>query len=161
ASPADIDTIEQLLQVLDQNDSPEEVALVAKPRLIYVEHTSASEVASVVKQVYSDRLQTASGGGGGQPNPAELFLALRGGGGGRNNRGGNRQQDEVSKMTVGVDERNNALVVAAPDPLFLQVKDLVKELDQPFTEPHETTKLVALKNPEVMKSALLSVLGEQ
>ncbi len=36
ASSADLDTIEQLLKVVDQPDSPEDLALVSKPRLIPV-----------------------------------------------------------------------------------------------------------------------------
>ncbi len=83
ASPADVDTIDQLLHVLDQPDSPEDVALVPKPRLIYVNNTTADAVADVVKQVYSNRLEGAAGQN--QPfNPAIMFQqALRGGRGGR------------------------------------------------------------------------------
>jgi hypothetical protein len=159
ASPADVDTIEQLLHVLDQSASPEEVALVTKPRLIPVYNTTASTVADVVKQIYGDRL-TGSAGEQRQISPAEFFTAIRGGGRGRNNQS---QGEELPKMSIGVDERNNALVVDAPDSLFNEVKDLVTQLDQPSSEDRETTRLVTLKatNPESMKAMLLSVLGDQ
>ncbi len=160
ASPADVDTIEQLLHVLDQSASPEEVALVTKPRLIPVYNTTASTVADVVKQIYGDRL-TGSAGEQRQISPAEFFTAIRGGGrGGRNTQS---QGEELPKMSIGVDERNNALVVDAPDSLFNEVKDLVTQLDQPSSEDRETTRLVTLKatNPESMKAMLLSVLGDQ
>ena len=67
-------------------------------------------------------------------------------------------------MTVSVDKRNNALVVAAPDSLFYEVKALVTQIDQPFTEPHETTRIISLKagtSPSAMKTAFLAVLGDQ
>ena len=67
-------------------------------------------------------------------------------------------------MTVSVDKRNNALVVAAPDSLFYEVKALVTQIDQPFTEPHETTRIISLKagtSPSAMKTAFMAVLGDQ
>ncbi|HEY2759234.1 MAG TPA: secretin N-terminal domain-containing protein, partial [Pirellulales bacterium] len=164
ANPADIDTIEQLLKVIDQPDSPEEVSLTPKPRMIYIENTTAEEVANMVRSVYSDRLATAAGQQ--QFNPADFVQALRGGGRGR---GGNRNSGgggdaEPSKMTVSVDTRNNALVVAAPDTLFFEVKALVAQFDQPFTEARETTRIISLRSgtsPSAIKTALMSVLGEQ
>ncbi len=160
ASPSDVDTIDQLLHVIDQPDSPEEVALVPKPRLIYVNNTTADSVADVVKQVYSTRLEGAAAGGQNQFNPAMLFQqALRGGRGGR----GGQQQEEPSKMSIGVDERNNALVVAAPDPLFHEVEDLVAKLDQESAGDKVTTSIVHVSSTsgDAMKTALLAVLGDQ
>ncbi|HEY2826548.1 MAG TPA: secretin N-terminal domain-containing protein, partial [Pirellulales bacterium] len=83
------------------------------------------------------------------------------GGRGRSNQAG--AAEELPKMSIGVDERNNALVVDASDSMFNEVKELVKQLDMPAAEDRETTRLVTLKatNPESMKSMLLSVLGDQ
>jgi hypothetical protein len=66
-------------------------------------------------------------------------------------------------MSIGVDERNNALVVAAQDPLFNEVRLLVEQLDQPSDASRETTRVVTLKrtNPDSVKSALVSLLGDQ
>ena len=72
ASPIDIDTIEQLLKVIDQPDSPEEVSITPKPRMIYVQNCEADEVATTVKSVYANRLE----GGQGQQqqfNPADII----------------------------------------------------------------------------------------
>src|SRR5262249_39262928 len=123
ASPADIDVIEQLLKVIDKDDSGEDIALNAKPRTIPVDNTNASSVAEIIKTVYANRME-GSGGQQGQQNPQAAFIQAlagggrggRGGNGGRGGRGGNAE-DELPKMTVGVDERNNALIVAAPDSL--------------------------------------------
>ncbi len=158
ASPADVDTIEQLLHVLDQPTSPEDVALVTRPRMIPVYNTTADSVADVIKQIYADRL-TGSAGDQRQISPAEFFTAIRGGRG----RSNQNQGEELPKMSIGVDERNNALVVDASDSLFNEVKELVGQLDMPSGEDRETTRLVTLKstNPESMKAMLLSVLGDQ
>ena len=78
ASAIDIDTIEQLLKVIDQPDSPEEVSITPKPRMIYVQNCEADDVATTVKNVYANRLE----GGQGQQqqfNPADLFQAATGG----------------------------------------------------------------------------------
>lgn len=157
ASPADVDTIEQLLHVLDQSASPEDVALVTRPRMIPVLNTTADSVADVVKQIYADRL-TGAAGDQRQISPVEFFTAIRGGR--RNNQS---PAEDLPKMSIGVDERNNALVVDAPDSLFNEVKELVGQLDMPSAEDRETTRLVTLKatNPESMKTMLLSVLGDQ
>jgi type II secretory pathway component GspD/PulD (secretin) len=48
AKPADLDTVEQLLRVLDQRVGPEEVEADLRPRLIPVQHTAAAEIAQVV-----------------------------------------------------------------------------------------------------------------
>ena len=167
ANATDIDTIEQLLKVIDQPDSPEEVTITPKPQMIYVVNSEAEDVANVVRSVYANRLETAAGQQQ-QFNPAQFFQAVaggRGGRGGRNNRnGGGGADNEPAKMTVSVDKRNNALVVAAPDSLFNEVKTLVRQIDLPFTESRETTRIISLKagtSPSAMKTALMAVLGDQ
>ena len=167
ANAADLDIVEQLLEVIDQEASPEDVQTVAKPRLIPVFYTSAEEIANVVKQVYASRIAGASGGGGQQqrqPSPEEFMQALRGGG--RNSRGGRGSggrsaQDEQQTMTVGVDTRSNSIVIAAPEPLFQEVKLLVDQLDQAGAEEAETMRVVTLKSasPELVQRAITSITG--
>ena len=91
--------------------------------MIPVYNTQAEEVANVVRQVYQDRLVTASGTGGGfnQPNPAQFIMALQAARGGRG-RGAAAEArraaaEEPVKMSIGVDARTNSLVVSAPDAL--------------------------------------------
>ncbi len=135
----------------------------AKPRLIPVYNTSATAVATVVKEVYKDRLEGSGGGGGGgggQPNPEDLMRmmrgAMRGGGGGD-------AEPEPDKMSIGVDERSNSLVVRASDPLFEQVETLVKQLDEEGLEKPQATQVVRLKgtNSAALKSAITSLLGDK
>jgi type II secretory pathway component GspD/PulD (secretin) len=164
ANATDLDTVEQLLEVIDQEASPEDVQTVAKPRLIPVFYTSAAEIAEVVKQVYASRIAGAGGGGGQQrqPSPEEFIQALRGGGrNSRGGRGGRSAQDQEQTMTVGVDSRSNSIVVAAPEPLFQEVKLLVEQLDQAGAEEAETMRVVTLKSasPELVQRAIVSITG--
>jgi len=160
-SPADLDSIEQLLEVLDQQDAPETL-VSPKPRMIPVMNTKAADVAEVVKQVYQDRI---AGGAGGQqqrqPSPEDFIRAMRGGGG-RGERGGARgAAEEASKMSIGVDARTNSLVVSASQPLFEEVEQLVKTLDQATESTAQSMRVVTLKrsNPQSVHQALSAMMG--
>jgi type II secretory pathway component GspD/PulD (secretin) len=102
ASANDLDTVEQLLKVLDQKESPEDINVAPKPKIIPVYNTQASEVADIIRQVYQDRMASGSssnsgggpGGFGGRGqgfmNPLAMLAMMRmgGGGGGGGRRGG-------------------------------------------------------------------------
>jgi type II secretory pathway component GspD/PulD (secretin) len=161
ASPADTDTIRQLLEILDQRESPEEILAQPKPRLIPVHNTSAGEIAEVVRQVYQERLASASSGGRG-PSPQEFVAALRGGGA-RGRASSRSSVEDIEKMSIGVDARANALVVSAPETLFQEVRQLVEDLDAAaIGSSSETIRVVALKrsNPETVQKALQALVGE-
>jgi type II secretory pathway component GspD/PulD (secretin) len=132
AKPNDLDTIEQLLKVLDQQAGPEDVEAEAEPRLIPVYNTTASEVAQIVEQVYADRMAGANA----VMSPQEMMQMIR---------GGPNPSQQIQKMSIAVDIENNMLVVRAPDPLFEEVKQLVTDLDQSLEGSPETTKVVPLR----------------
>jgi hypothetical protein len=162
AKPADLDTIEQLLKILDQKESPEEILASPKPKMIPVYNTQAEEVANVVRQVYQDRMTTPSGSPARPPSPQEFIMALRGGRGGRGGGGARRgTSDEPTKMSIGVDARTNSLVVAAPDSLFQEVKDLVQELDQAAVDTAQTLQVISLErtSPQAVRQALAAMVG--
>ncbi len=169
ADPADILAIEQILVVLDQRESPEEILAQAKPRLIPVYNTQASDVAEIVKQIYQDRMVTSGGSsGGGRPtNPMELFQMMRGSrggdrGGGDTSRGGSSSSSQVDRLSIGVDDRTNSVVVCAAEPLFQEVKLLVEELDNAAVETNEAVEVVSLHgaSPQAVQQALASLMGD-
>ncbi len=85
ANRADQDTIKQLLEILDLKESPEDVEVAPKPRMIPVAHARASDIADVLRQLYADRLivaQPQGGQQGGRGGGALLPLLMRGMGGG-------------------------------------------------------------------------------
>jgi hypothetical protein len=138
------------------------VSVSARPRLIPVYNTSAEKIAATVRQVYADRVTGSGGGGGGrQPSPEDFMRMLRGGrGGGGNDR---RKEAEPEKLTIGVDDRSNSLVVSASDALFNEVKLLVDEIDQPAAEDNVTTRVVTLRNanPQAVQEAIQALIGPE
>ncbi|RCS54321.1 hypothetical protein DTL42_04030 [Bremerella cremea] len=163
ASVEDLDKIDQLLKIMDQPHSPEMVETKRQPRMIPVLYTNAQEIASIVQQVYSDRIAaSASSQQQRQPSPEDFIRALRGGRGGRDGGGGGGAQSEPEKMTIGVDARSNSLVVSAPDPLFEEVKSLVEQLDLAGDDTNQTMQAVRIRssNPETLQKALQSITGQ-
>jgi type II secretory pathway component GspD/PulD (secretin) len=148
AKPADLDTVEQLLKVLDQRAGPENVEAEAQARPIPVYNTTAAEIAQIVQQVYQDRMS----GPGAAMSPQDMMKMIR---------GGNSPDQQVQKMSVAVDTRNNMLIVRAPDSLFEEVKALVSDLDQSLADSPQTTRVVSLKhtNSNAVQKALTSILN--
>lgn len=165
ANDEDLAMIDDLLTVIDQEDSQTDVQLQGKPRLIPIVYTDADNIANVLRQVYADRIIGNNQGQQQQrqPSPEDIIKALRGGGGGGRGGGGNDSRGEITKMTVGVDTTSNSVIVAAPDQLFKEVEDLVKTIDQAGTQTNETLEVrtLHLANPDVVREALGSILGEE
>ena len=148
AGAADLQLIEQLLPIIDSEAGPEEVQTGGKPRLIPVIYMSADEMANIVRQVYADRVVGADAGRQRQPSPEDFIRALRGGG-----RGGSREESagEIQKMTIGVDARSNSLIVAAPEPLFKEVEELVAQLDDETILTDESVEVISIKGKPTPK----------
>ncbi len=168
-SAADIDLIQQLLTVIDQAHSPEDVETMPPPRLIPVYNTSASEIATTVSQIYAQRLASnkaaqANQSQNRQPNVQDIMRAMRrGGGGGGGSDDASESATSEPEVTIGVDARSNSLIVSAPDPLFAQIKSLVAQLDLIAVESSETTRVVTVTraNPATIQTALSSIFGEK
>jgi type II secretory pathway component GspD/PulD (secretin) len=163
ASPTDLDTVEMLLKILDQGELPE-TQVAPRPRLIPVMNTSASQIAEIVREVYQERMAGGSRGSGRQPSPEEFIQMLRGSSGG-SSRGGSssrRSSNDQPKMTIGVDDRTNSLIVAAPNAMFEEVRELVETLDQATSESNTAVRVVTLKrgNPSTVQKALTAIAGE-
>ncbi|MCY2976403.1 MAG: hypothetical protein NTW52_17235 [Planctomycetota bacterium] len=171
ANSADLDLISDLLETIDQEDSPTKIETSGKVRLIQVVNNSVEEIAAVVKQVFADRIAAApnAGGGGGgqqrQPSPQEFMEALRGGGGGRGGRGGGASSElKQATMTVGTDVKNNTLIITSSQNLYDEVTELVTMLDQAALEKEEKVEVVQLDgsvNATVLQNALRATFGAQ
>ncbi|MHB9077419.1 MAG: secretin N-terminal domain-containing protein [Pirellulaceae bacterium] len=157
ALPVDTQLIEQLLKVVDREGSITEIFTAGKPHIIPVIYVQADQVAGIVREAFASRIAGAAGQAGGQPNSADIIRALRGGRGG----GGSDAKSEEAKMTVTVDTRSNALIVTAPEPLFLEVQELVKMIDQGGANLDESVQVVSLKkgNAEAVQKALAAIMG--
>ncbi len=155
ANRTDLDSIEELLKILDQKESPEDIALAPKPRMIPVQYSSAEELASVVKQVYADRMIEAAGSG--QQGGGPFFMMQMAAARARQAGAGS----DVARMSVGVDARTNSLIVAAPDNLFEEVRQLVEQLDVAAGDQNQTVHVVTLhrSSPSAVEQALAAIAG--
>ncbi|HBJ37766.1 MAG TPA: general secretion pathway protein [Planctomycetaceae bacterium] len=165
ANSVDMQTIEMILEVIDREESPEDVRTTSKPQLIPVIYQNATDVANIVKSVYAERSGEQGGGRGGQPqvSPQDLINAIRGGGGGRGGRGGgNEQATKPAPVIIAVDARSNSLIVTAPPQDVDDIRELVEAIDAGGMQSEETVEIVSLKGTvkaEVVQQALDSILG--
>ncbi len=170
ANSLDMRMIETVLEVIDREESPEDVRTISKPQLIPVIYQNATDVANIVKAIYAERSgdQRSGGGGGGQPqiSPQDFINAIRGGGGGgRGGRGGGGEQtSKPTPVTVAVDTRSNSLIVTAAPQDVQDIRELVEAIDAGGMESEETVEIVSLNGnvkPEVVQQALDSILGSK
>jgi type II secretory pathway component GspD/PulD (secretin) len=157
-TPQEVEAIEQLLKVLDQPEVPES-EVNPKPRILPIKNTSAEEVATILRQVYSDRLNSGSTQQR-QPNPEEILKALRGG---KSSSRSTKSATQIQKITIGVDTRSNSLIVVASQQMYEEVKALVDTIDQSTPQTTEVTQIVTLKKTTTssIQEALSAIVGAE
>lgn len=150
ASPADLLTIEYLLaKYID--GGPSEDALTMKTWLVKVNNADASEMASIVREVY--RSATASGSAGQNTIAFPFPFAPP-----------QPQQPANQKppaLTISVDDRSNTLILFCTEQLAREVAYLVETLDNQTTATTEVVKLVQLRgvDPNLVQQAVLAIQG--
>jgi type II secretory pathway component GspD/PulD (secretin) len=161
SGPADkVREIEQMLEILDAEELPQN-ARDRLPRSIPVNYADVEEVASIVNEVFKDKLespQAMPGGGrsgrsGGDFNPLAMLMGQQGG---QQGRGAQRGPE----MTIGVDTRTSHLVVSANDTLFQQVSELVLDLDQRAKDARQTIRVITLDkaDPTILSQSISSLM---
>ena len=169
ASAQELDQAEQLLKIIDKDQSITEIETAGRPWVIPIVYTSADNVATVIKETFASRIGSGggqAGGRGGQqqqrggPSP-EDFARLFGGGRGGRGGGGQPNRGALPQMTVTVHSESNSLVVMAPEPLYQQVMILVRDIDRLDEDYSESIVVMGIDevNPEVMKEALANIFG--
>lgn len=172
ANASDTQMIEQLLKILDQRESPEEVLIVPKAKIIALKNTQAQEVVDMVRQVYADRVMSSGGQQAAAqprpPSPQEFMQMLRGsmggrrggGGGGAGGRGGS--QEETQKMSLAIDPRTNSVILAAPEPLFTEVQQLIDQIDKAALVSNQTMRVVTLRkaSSDSVRQGLAALVGD-
>ncbi|HIN52832.1 MAG TPA: hypothetical protein EYM79_00855, partial [Planctomycetes bacterium] len=169
ANDEDLQMVDDLLAVIDREGSETEIETAGKPRLIPLTYTDATEIAAVLKEVYAGRITGASSGqqqqrGGQEDMMRQMMQRMAGGGrGGGGGGGGNSEvKGEPAKMTIGVDASSNSLIIAAPEPMYQEVHELVMALDQAGTQTQDSIEVrtLHLANPDVVNTALRAILGD-
>lgn len=160
ADPVDVGTVKQLIEIIDQPESPIKVETSAIPRVIPLKRAAATELVNVLKEAFpSQGGSGGGGGGGGGGNQAEQIqkmiqqIAGRGGGGG----GG----DSGPEISITADARSNSLIVVAPDQIYEEIEKLALFLDESATDSEEITVVVPVSraNAESVQTALEALYG--
>ena len=161
SGPTDlVKQVEDVLKVLDASELPESMR-DRVPRMLPVEHADVDEVAAIVESVFKDYMTAPAampgggGGGGGGFNPLAMLMAAGGG-------GGDPKQKRGIRLTLGVDERTNSLIISADENLFRQVEAVVKNLDNAALEANRTIRVMTVNqaNSHLVQQALGSLMGK-
>ncbi len=143
-----VNEVEDTLQILDASELPEQLRAKA-PRYIPVFHADVGDVAEIIRDVYKEEMNPPQQQQQRGQNP---IAAIMGGG----NQGGSPATRVT--LTLGVDYGTSRLIVSCSEPMYLQIEDMVHELDRAALEARKTTRIVSLKNAS--SSILQQTLGE-
>ncbi len=147
----DVETIERYLEIVDKDNGITAVETYGTPHVIELKHTRASEVASVIRSAFGNRVAATTGGnnqsrgGGSQDRSRQRDDERRRDSDdrGRSERrsGDDRRDDRRGRggrsappnrepqMTIAIHEPSNSLIVTAPAQLFSEVQQLVDIVD--------------------------------
>ncbi|QDV25171.1 secretin N-terminal domain-containing protein [Aureliella helgolandensis] len=147
----DIELVQQYLELIDKDASLTEIETRGRSHVIELQHTQAEEIADVVRDAYGDRVALTSKER--QAQAAQLAASKDKSG---NNSGNNLQvsKSQEAQMTLAVHEQSNALVVTAPEPLFLEVQQLIQKLDQQGAQAVEVVWYPNVERLEMLKDVL-------
>jgi type II secretory pathway component GspD/PulD (secretin) len=152
ATPAQRAVIEQLVEVIDAADTPEN-ALSRRPTLIRLQHASAEQVADVVRDVFRHEMGPAQsgrdGGNGNNFDPRNATMAQFGRGGNRGQSSPTPAERRGPTLSVGVDSTSNTLVVSAPQAIVAQVEELARSLDQAAANQRRSIRVVPVRLSKV------------
>jgi hypothetical protein len=147
--------IESLIEMYDRADAVDSQS-VRKTEIIQVKYASATEVVTVLKDVYRDLLSPNDPARqNGQPQQEErpsLLSLLR------------DDQNAIPRfkglLSVGVNAKTNSIVVSAPQFLLTDVKAMITELDKaalPDRPVSQVMKVNGIVNDPLMRAILTNV----
>ncbi|MGL4421518.1 MAG: secretin N-terminal domain-containing protein, partial [Gemmataceae bacterium] len=154
ASLVDLALIRKLLEKAVDNGEMEGGA-VARTRVIPLGYASAVQVATTIKDVFSNETQARGGNRGVATIPGFPFPIPN------QNPGGGGQP--TAQLTVGTDEQTNSLIVKCNDAIFTEVEKLVKTIDDAASTKSEVVQVVRVKgvNPALLQEAIQAIMGQQ
>src|SRR5262249_33123879 len=144
-------TIKRLLR--DAIDAPDESRMAGKTRILGpLQHAIATEVATVLQQVYRDAMEAGRGFGGG-----------RGGFGGVQRATDANGLPRPAALSAGGDERSNSLILQCNDAMYNEVKPLVDTLEKQAAGAVRTVRVVPIRgvDPNLLQDALLAIQGQR
>jgi hypothetical protein len=157
-------TIRELIEVYDQ-PLPSDAQTARLSAVFHVKHSKASVIAESVKEVYRDLLSSNDKSLAGNPEQRNrqgsqsMFLF-----GSSSDDGGRMQASFKGKLSIGVDEVSNTLLVSAEgENLMKNISEMIQILDE-AAKPLSSVSVVKLNggvNAEQVRDILSKVLAEQ
>lgn len=139
ADPAQLKTIEDLIELYDQRESTDSQS--ARRTVVFqIRYSKASVIAETIKDVYRDLLSSndkALQNNGQQQRPERSYTYYFG------DEGGDERMAPKFKgyLSLGIDDLSNALVVSAPEFLFNDLAEVIQALDQVAEPTTDTVRL--------------------
>jgi type II secretory pathway component GspD/PulD (secretin) len=159
ATPLDMLLVRRLLADALDPDFDEEDELI-RTYILPLKYATASDVAALVKEVFPPQGRGVPGArgntGGGDPRAA-MFQAMMGGGQPQ------QPQQPVQQLSIGVDDRNNRLIVACPERMYTGIKKLVENIDEASKDTARTIKVVSVPDldPALVQQVIDAVQGRR
>lgn len=159
ASPIDMLRIRKLLKNAIDTEDPDSKAVMKTWILKPLQFATATEVAGVIKDVYreytNNNPQPAQGGG---------FLGFGFPGGGFSNANVDADGNpRAVRLTVGVDDRANRIIVNCSESVYQDIQALVDQLDSGTQKATRTIKVVPLQgiDPLLVQQAIDAIQGRR
>jgi type II secretory pathway component GspD/PulD (secretin) len=142
-----VNEVEDTLRILDASELPEQLRAKA-PRYIPVLHADVGDVAEIIRDVYKEEMNPSQRQQQRGQNPIAAIMG-----------GGNQGAAPATRitLTLGVDYGTSRLIVSCSEPMYLQIEDMVRELDRGALEARKTTRIVSLEHANT--SILQQTLG--
>jgi hypothetical protein len=156
ASPAQLETIEKLIEIYDQPVGE----VTRKTEIVPITYSKAQDVATALKEVYRDLLSSKdkefqNQRNGDRRGRVETYYRLFGGSDSSDNKKAPVKLAFEGALSVGVDTVSNALIISAEEEIFANVKALITQLDE-RAKPNTVVQVYevqgSLSAPELQKA---------
>lgn len=160
ATPIDILTIRSLIaEALDRNDIDSD-AIMKTYVIGPLKYAVASEVASIIRDVYRE----STGGASSKSNTGGFqgFSILQALGGGGGQQGGGGAPTKAPTLSIGIDDRTNSLYVHCTKQLHEEIVALTNNIEKASADATTTIQLVPVKgvDPTLVQQAMDAVQGK-
>ena len=167
ATENDLQNFDMVVDMFDRPSAPQNPELVGQLRTVPVLYRDPVEMHEVIAEQLSYYFDSSSGGegGGDQKNEAaDMIKAVRQMTGGKGQGGGGADpESEKPVAKLGVDARTRQILVTGPEFIYLEVYQMVLQLDKPeLVQPQSVRRIRNPGGDARMKARLLlSIFGDE
>ena len=166
ASPAQLETVRQLIEVYDRPISEESVS-ARRFKIFTLRFARAEDVADTIKDVYRDLLSskdkafTKNQTEKEQTSQSSNFYRIFGSSDGEDKKPKKVKASFAGALSVGVDARSNTLIVSAQEEWLPSIAEMIQFLDEQAEPVRPAVEVVNTRvSPSALQAALSRALGE-